>query len=227
VLELDDVDGGNRRAHRRDLAVGQNPNIVDAVGIERRDGAARGGPESNHDRRESAPVVARRSAELQGVDDRAVAGQLVVLVKDVQAKAAVGLPVVHRLPRDERQALVDGELGDLAVLHAVRPPPQHLSIAQLGEVGGLRLRKQHDIGLRHGLFAAEHRPDEGLELRIGNAEAQPVAALEDHARAQILVDALEVRRVNRHPPLVRLARGRHDAEAQQARGGVGLTHSQP
>ena len=50
--------------------------------------------------------------QLHGVQHRAVAGELVVLVEDVQAEAAVVGPVVHRLPGDQRQAAVDGQLGD-------------------------------------------------------------------------------------------------------------------
>ena len=69
-------------------------------------------------------VVAGRPDQLQGVQHRAVAGQLVVLVEHVQAERAVGGPVVHRLERDQGQPPVDGQLGDLRVLDAVRPAPQ-------------------------------------------------------------------------------------------------------
>ena len=177
----DDVDRGDRRADGGDPAVGQHPDVVDAVRVEGGDGTAGGRAESDHDGAEAAAVVARRAAELQGVEHRAVAGELVVLVEDVEPEAAVGLPVVHRLPGDQREALVDRELGDLAILHAVRPAPQHLAVAQVFEVGCLRLRQQHDVRCAMTSSRSAIAADQRLELRVGDAEPEPVAALEDHA----------------------------------------------
>ena len=138
-----------------------------AVSIERRHGTACGRSEADDDRGQATAVVAGRAAQLQGVDDGAVPGELIVLVEDVQAEAAVAAPVVHGLPRDEREALVDGELRDLGILHAVRPAPQHLALPQGLHVGGLRLGQQHDVGPVENLCPIEHAAHEGLELGIG------------------------------------------------------------
>jgi hypothetical protein len=123
-------------------------------------------------------------------------------VEDVQTVAAVGLPVVHGLPRDQGEAFVDGELGDLAVLDAVRPSPEGLAVAEALEVGGLGLGQQDNVAVGDDLFTVG-QGDEGFEVGVGDAEAQ------------IGVDAVEVGGVDRQAPLVGLARGGQDAEAQQ------------
>ena len=87
-----------------------------------------------------APVIAGHPGELEGVDDGAVAGQLVVLVEDVEVERAVAAPMVHLLPGDQRQPALDGDLGDLLVLHAVHPSPEHGALGQLEQVRRHRLR---------------------------------------------------------------------------------------
>ena len=62
--------------------------------------------------------------------------------------------------------------------------------------------------------------DERGELRVGDAEVFAVALLEVDARAQVGVDALEVRGVDRQSVLVLLAGVRDDAEIE-------MTHDVP
>jgi hypothetical protein len=153
VVEVDDPRGVDRRADGGDAAVGEDADVVHAVRVERRHGASCGRPEADHDGAQPPPVVTGRAAELQGVQHRAVAGELVVLVEDVQAERAVGGPVVHRLEGDERQPPFHGQLRELLVLDAVRPAPQHLTFAQLRDVVGDRLEQQDDVALRDELLA--------------------------------------------------------------------------
>lgn len=65
----------------------------------------------------------------------------------MQAEAAVTGPVVHRLEGNQREFLVDRQLGDGRVLDAVRPSPEDLPVPELGEIFGLRFRQQHDVGV--------------------------------------------------------------------------------
>src|SRR6478735_7630972 len=100
--------------------------------------APRRGAEANHDGAQPAPVVPGGTCQRQRVQDRAVAGQLIVFVEHVQAEPAVAGPVVHGLKRDEGQFLVNCQLGDGAVLDAVRPPPEDLPVPHLRQVFRLR-----------------------------------------------------------------------------------------
>ena len=134
VLKLDDVHRRNGRTNGCDLAVGEYSHIVDAVRVERRDRTSRGRTEADNSGGEPAAVIARRTAQLESLQHRAVPGKFVVFVKDMQPKSAVGLPVVHCLPCDEGEVFVDSELGDRPVLNAMRPAPQHLAVAKVGEV---------------------------------------------------------------------------------------------
>ena len=52
------------------------------------------------------PIFTGDPQQLHGVQHRAVAGQFVVLMENVQAKRAVAVPVVHRLKRDQGQLAV-------------------------------------------------------------------------------------------------------------------------
>ena len=112
---------------RGDVPVGQDVHLVDAVGVQRGDGAAGGRAEPDDGGAQPAAVAAGDPGQCHGVQHGAVAGQLVVLVEDVQAEPAVGLPVVHRLERDQRQPPIDGDLSQGGILHAVRPAPDDLS----------------------------------------------------------------------------------------------------
>ena len=108
---LDDLGGVDRRTDGGDVPVGQHAHIVDAVGVQGGDGAAGGRAEPDDGSAQPAAVDAGDPDRLHGVQDGAVAGQLVVLVKDVQPEPAVGLPVIHRLEGDQRQPRIDGDLG--------------------------------------------------------------------------------------------------------------------
>ena len=77
-------------ADRGDAAVGEDVDVVHAVRVEGGHRAAAGRPEADDGRPQPAAVVAGRPDELQRVQHRAVAGQLVVLVEDVQVEPAVG-----------------------------------------------------------------------------------------------------------------------------------------
>jgi hypothetical protein len=136
-------------------------------------------------------------------------------VEHVQPESTVGLPVVHGLPRDEREALVDGELRDGPILDAVRPAPEHLPVAEVGEVGGERLRQRDDVGGGDDRLARVDGADERGELRVWDAEALAVSVLEHDRRPQILVDPLEMRRVDRQALLVGLAGGGQHPESQE------------
>jgi hypothetical protein len=61
--------------------------------------------------------------------------------------------VVHRLEGDQGELVVDGDLGELRVLHAVGPPPQDLPGAQLGDLAEQRLGLQDDVALLDELLA--------------------------------------------------------------------------
>ena len=71
--------------------MGQDVDVVHAVRVQGRHRAPAGRPEADDGRPEPAAVVARDADELQGMQHRAVTGQLVVLVKDVQAERAVAV----------------------------------------------------------------------------------------------------------------------------------------
>jgi len=62
---------------------------VDAVRVEGGDRAPAGRSEPDDGAPKPATVVAGRTDERQGVQDRAVPGELIVLVEDVQAELAV------------------------------------------------------------------------------------------------------------------------------------------
>jgi len=137
MVELADPHGVDRGADGRDAAVGQHGDLVDPVGVQRRDGTACRGAETDHHRAQPTTVVTRRTGELERLDHRAVPGELVVLVEHVQPDRAVDRPVIHRLERDHGQAAVDGQLGDLWILHAVRPAPEHRAGLHRGHIGVL------------------------------------------------------------------------------------------
>ena len=102
--------------------------------VERRHGTSGGRAKADDHGAQPTPVVAGGSRDLHGVEHGAVAGKLVVLVEHVQAEGTVALPVVHRLECDQRELQVDGDLREFLVLHAVRPPPENLPDAHLGDV---------------------------------------------------------------------------------------------
>jgi hypothetical protein len=102
----------NRRTDGSDLTIGEDTHIVNAMGVQCGDRAAGGGAESDYGSAEPTTVAPGDSGQLHGVQDGAVAGDLVVLVKDVQAESAIGLPVVHYLEGDQRQPPINGDLRE-------------------------------------------------------------------------------------------------------------------
>ena len=129
--------GVDRRTDGGHLAVGQDMHIVNAVCVQCGDRAAGGRAESDYGSAQPTTIAAGDSGQLHGVQDGAVARELVVLVKDVQAESAVGPPVVHRLEGDQRQPPIYGDLRQGGILHAVRPPPNDLSQIQFRQILGL------------------------------------------------------------------------------------------
>ena len=110
-------------------AGGQHRHVVDAVGVEGGHRSAGGRPEADDDCAQPATVVTGAAGELQCLQHRAVAGELVVLVEHVEPDVAVAGPVVHGLEGDQGQPPVDGELGELGILDAVGPAPQDAALA--------------------------------------------------------------------------------------------------
>ncbi len=148
---------------------------MDAVGVQRSDGTTRRGPPETDDHSaEAAAVIAGGTSQCQCMQHRAVAGELVVLVEDVQAKAAVARPVVHGLKGDERELLVDGKLGDSPVLYAVRPAPQRLPVTEFGQILGLRLGgEEDDVVVGNQLLACTEPPTNDSSLLSGTPNRSP------------------------------------------------------
>ena len=130
ALEVPHPHRRERRGDRGHRALGEHRHVADAERRQPPHRPARGGAEADDRGAQAAAVVPAGAQQLERVQDRAIARQLVVLVEDVQDEVAALAPVVHRLPGDEGQPAVDGQLGHLAVLHAVRPAPDDLARAQ-------------------------------------------------------------------------------------------------
>ena len=143
----------DRRRNRLRLPLGQHRDVLDAERRQAGDRPPAGGSEADDRGSQPAPVIAGHPGELEGVDDGAVAGQLVVLVEDVEVERAVAAPMVHLLPGDQRQPALDGDLRDLLVLHAVHPSPEHGALGQLEQVRRHRLRDQQHVARLDQLIA--------------------------------------------------------------------------
>ena len=204
VVELSDPHRVDRRAHGCHLTVGEDRDLVHAMGVEGGHRPAGRGTEADHDRGQALAVVAGDARDLHRLDHRAVARELVVLVEDVEADRAVAGPVVHRLEGDQRELLVDGHLGELRVLHAVGPAPQDLPGTEGGDVGVLRLGQQHHVRLGQELGARGEPGDVRRERAVGGAEALAVPVLEPDLRPEVGVQQRDVLRVQRQPELVLL-----------------------
>ena len=115
---------------------------------------------------EPAAVVAGRTRDRQGVQHRAVSGELVVLVEDMELERPLDAPVVHGLERDQREVAIDGHLGELRVLDAVRPPPQDLAVTQVRQILRERFGQQEDVVVLDQLLpGAQTRPPTGPAAR--------------------------------------------------------------
>ena len=210
MSHLDYLGGVNRRTDGGHLPVGQHTHIVNAVGVQCGDRAAGGGAEPDDGSAQPTTVAAGDSGQLHGVQDGAVACELVVLVKDVQAESAVGMPVVHRLEGDHRQPPIDGDLSQGGILHAVRPSPDDLSHIQFGQVLGLHFGQQNDVAGGDELVPSPDPTDEFGQCVVRGAEVRAVAMLKEDPRPDPTIDPAEMRRVNRQSTLVRLARASQD-----------------
>ena len=188
---------------------------MDPLGVQRRDGTACGGAETDDDGAAPRTEMTGDPGEAHRMQDRAVAGELVVLVEDVQAVVPAPRPVVHRLESDQGEAAVDRRLRHRRVLHAVGPAPQHTARGDLLDIGELRLGQEQHVGRCDHLVplgdAAHARLDvSGLEREPGR-----VTTLDDHPGAEVRVDAVEVERMDRQAALV-LHRGLGEhAEGEQ------------
>ena len=192
-----------------------------------RDRAARGGAEADHRGAQAAAVVAGDPEQLQRVQDRAVAGQLVVLVEDVDAEVAVRASSGSSPPR--RSASARRSMASWVISRSCTQCGQPQTTwpgRSVCEVLGQRLGQQDHVALREAAprASAARRPA-ARAARRRTPKPLAVAVLEEHPRAQLGVDALDVRGMDRQPALVGLARRRDDAEGQS--GPPGRVYGRP
>ena len=138
----------DRRGNRGHIPVRQHVDVVHAECFQSSHRAATCRTEADDTGPERAAIFTGDPHDLHGVQYRAVAGKFVVLMEHVQVERAVIGPVVHGLERDQGQPPVDAQLGDVLVLHAVRPAPQHLALAHVRKVLRQRLGQQDDVAVR-------------------------------------------------------------------------------
>ncbi len=202
----------DRGGHGGDLTLGEDRDFAGTKRVQRDHGAPPGGPESDNTGPQRSSVPAGDAGELKRVEYRAVAGQLVVLVEDVEVEGAVGVPVVHRLPGDDRRPGVDRRLGQRLVLDAMGPAPEDLSFMHFRDIGGQRLRLEQHVAFSDELLPGAVAADQRGQVRVAEAEAAAVAVLEVNVLAQGSIDVAEVARMERQPSLVLLARAGEDSE---------------
>ena len=123
--------------------------------------------------------------------------------------------MVHGLKGDQRQLLVNGELGDGPVLDAVRPAPQNLPVLQLCKIFSLRLGQEHDVGLRYDLLSGGHRAHQGGQHVVGHAKTGPISGFNHHPGADFGFNPGKVLGVDGGPALIGLAGCPQDAEPQR------------
>jgi hypothetical protein len=144
----------------------QDVDVTDAESAERGHCTASCCSEADHDRAQPTAVVARRPDERERMQHRGVAGQLVVLVEDVQVEVPIAGPVVHGLEGDQRQPLIDSDLGDRGVLNAVWPAPEDLSFAHCLEIVRHGFGEHDDLPLREELLARLDSADQRPQLFV-------------------------------------------------------------
>ena len=193
----------DRRGHRRNAAMRQHGHVVHPEREQRRHRAARGGSEADHRGAQPAAVVPARAQQRERVQDRAIAGELVVLVEDVKAEVAVVGPVIHGLPGDERQTAVDGELGHLAVLDAVRRHPHRTwpgRIVVRSAATGLGSR----ITSHSAISSSRVSRPLTCTVRLSSEKSNPipVALLKEDVAPHVGAASLDLLRVDRQPVLV-------------------------
>ena len=206
AVVVDQPRGRHRRGHGRDAAVRQHGDVVDAQREQRRDRAARGRAEADDGRPQPPAEVPGSASQLQGMQHGAVAGELVVHVEHVQAEGAVGGVqwfIASQAIMVSRRSIA--ELGQLRVLHAVRPAPQHLARPHRGDVVVTRLGQHHDVALGDQLLARAQPAHQRLELLVGDAVAPPYPRSRNIRCAGRASIRLQVPGMDRQPALVLLA----------------------
>lgn len=113
------------------------------------------------------------------MDDGGVPRELIVLVEYMQAEAPVGVPVVHRFEGDEGEPLVDRQLRDLGVLHAVGPAPHRLPVAKREQIDRLHLGQKDHLAALDQLGAAENSSHVRSQVVIRHVEFGSVAGLDE------------------------------------------------
>jgi hypothetical protein len=114
-------------------------------------------------------------------------------------------PVIHRLPSDQCQTLVDTDLRELGILDRVWPPPEHLPLVKARNILQSGFGQQHDVAGGNDLLTRTNSRDLLGKMRLGDAETVAIAPLQKHPRPQVRIDSVEVLRMDRQPELVFLA----------------------
>ncbi|GAB2724508.1 hypothetical protein GCM10027038_23850 [Arthrobacter bambusae] len=78
----------------------------------------------------------------------------------------------------------------------MRPAPENLTVAEVGEVFRLRFGQEDDIRIRDQFFAACHATDQRLKLAVRKAEALAVAALQPDVLPEFRSNALQMQRMD-------------------------------
>ena len=173
-----------------------------AHAVQRGDRATGRVAETENDATQMPPIVPGCAVQRHGMQHRAVACHLVVQVEHVHHVFPIGSPVVHGLPCDQRELLVNRDLRQFGVLNSMRPAPHDLPVPQCVQVLQRGLGQQHDVCGGDDLLAARYR------RQLDPSETLAVPGLEHHALAQIRFDALDVVRMDRQAQFVLLAGGR-------------------
>src|SRR5450631_3050391 len=147
---------------------------MDAQRVKGRDSTSCRVPEANHDGLEMAAVVTGRADQAHRMQDRAVPGELVVHMEDVDDETPRLRPVIHRLPRYERQPFVDTDLRQLGVLDGMRPAPENLSFSKAGDIIQGGLGQQYDVAGRDDLLTRTNAADQGRQMLVGDPVALAV-----------------------------------------------------
>ena len=100
----------------------------------------------------------------------------------------------------------------------MRPAPERLPVPQLGEILGLGLGQEYDVGFRQYLSTGEYGAHQRLQHGVGHAEALAVARFEDQLLPNLRGNAFQMQRVEGQTAFGRLAAGGQDAESEEVPG---------
>ena len=95
----------------------------------------------------------------------------------------------------------------------MRPAPEYLPVAEFGQVLGLRLGQEDDVGPAINCAAWRSGPRAIASCCVGDAEALTVADFEE-LLSDFLIDAVQMQGVDGEAALVGLPRGGEDAYAE-------------